>query len=56
MKNKKDALFKMFQLEKYNTKDLLLKWGELPDKIVMVLEGKIGVYRKIGDEAMDDPR
>jgi len=56
MKARKDQLFSLFKLEKYSAKDLVLKWGELPDKIIIVLEGELGIYRKIGDEALDEPR
>ena len=56
MKARKDQLHSLFKLEKYNAKDLILRWGELPDKILIVMEGDIGIYRKIGDEALEEAR
>jgi hypothetical protein len=56
MKARKDQLHGLFKLEKFNAKDLILKWGELPDKILIILEGQIGIYRKIGEDALEEPR
>ena len=56
MKKKKDELYSLFKFEVFREKECLLKWGDLPDKILIVLEGKVEIYRKIGTNAMKASR
>jgi hypothetical protein len=51
-KRKKDELYSFFKFEVFRDKECLLKWGELPEKILIVLEGKVEIYRKVGPHAM----
>lgn len=52
MKKKKDELYSLFKFEIFRDKECLLRWGDLPDKIIIVVEGTVEVYRKIGEKAL----